>query len=235
MIIVKKKNLFILAALFCFLLVFGEVKFFLVLKGTDLAKNLQIKYEVENFIFASIVLTLTVGVFILYFVRKSNNILRQLDKLIELSEYGEQDITGHLKKLGELGRRVDFLLHFYKELNRKKTVKISSISGINNFLIEKNNSPVFLLNRHGNVVNCSDRLLSALGIDREKILKRNANEIFENLTYEQLFFELEKKRNFIEIDDARMSIEGAESTNKIHFHPIVNSDNQISHIIGVME
>ena len=103
MIIVKKRNLYILAFLVCLLLILGELRFFFALERANLSANLQIKYEIESFIFASIVFALIVFLFLVYFVRASNNILKILDKLIEISDYGEHDISSHLKRLGKCG------------------------------------------------------------------------------------------------------------------------------------
>jgi hypothetical protein len=181
------------------------------------------------------VLTIIVYSFLIYFLRASMNVLKSLDRMIDLSEYGKQDIGAHLKKLGNLGDKIEYLLHHFRELSEMKSLKISSLSGISGLLIEKNSMPLFLLNRHGNVVDCSDELLSVIGIDKDMIIKQNANNIFKDMDYEELFFDLENARNFITRKDAEIEINGKKAKGKVEFYPIVNAEDQISHIIGILE
>lgn len=234
MILVRKRNLYILVTLVFLLLVSGEVRYFLALKSVNLVTNLEVKYELENFIFAFIVLTIIVYSFLIYFVRASMNVLKSLDRMIDLSEYGKQDIGAHLKRLGSLGDKIDYLLYHFKELSKMKSLKISSLSGISGLLIEKNSMPLFLLNRHGNVVDCSDELLSVMGIDKNMIVKQNANNIFKDMDYEELFFDLERSRNFITREHAEVEVNGKKIKGKVDFYPIINAENQISHVIGIL-
>ncbi|MFC1480148.1 PAS domain-containing protein [Candidatus Omnitrophota bacterium] len=235
MILVKKSNLYILTTLISALLVFGEIKFFMAIKSVNLPANLDFKYEVENFVFASIVLTLIVGLFLVYFIRKSHNIFKRLDMMIELSEYGKHDISAHLKQLGRLGEKINYLLYNLNDLNDKRSLRISSLSRISSLLIEKNSAAVFLLNRHGNTTDCSDHLLSMLGIDRSAVIKQNVNKLFKDINYNELFFELEKKRSIIIKEDVVAEINAQATKHRVHFYPIVNSNDQISHIIGGIE
>ncbi len=235
MILVKKRHLYILVTLVCILLVFGEVRFFRALKSVNLAVNMEVKYEMESFIFNSIVLTLAVYLFLVYFMRKSSNVLKRLDKMIELSEYGKYDISGHLQKLGRLGKKIEYLLYHFRELSDMKTLKISSLSGINDLLIRNNEQPLFLLNRHGNVVNCSDPFLTLFRAKKDAIMKRNINELFKDVNYEEFFFELEKARDHVIKEDVTIEINGSRHQYKVDFYSIVNAKGDISHIVGVLE
>jgi PAS domain-containing protein len=236
MILVKKINLYILVALVCVFLVSGEVRFFLAVKSVHLPSNLEFKYEVESFIFASIVLTIIVALFLIYFMRKSRNVFKSLDKIIDLSAYGEHDISGHLKQLGLLGTKINYLLYNLKDLNEKKSLRISSLSGINDLLIKKNEAPIFLLNRHGNIVNCSDRLLSMMGLSKDDIIKRNINLMFKDINYEETFFELERapRRQLVLKRDVTAQIAARIKKYRAEFYPITNAKNQISHIVGIL-
>lgn len=233
MILVKKKYLYTLVTLVCILLVFGEIRFFLALKSVNLAANLAVKYEVENFIFASIVLTMIVYLFLVFFMRKSDNVLKRLDKMIELSEYGEHDISTHLKKLDTLGRKIEDLLHYFKDLNEMKTLKISSLSSIVNLLMQQSTAPVFLFNRHGDMVNCSDSFLAELGATREAIMCLNVNRIVKGASSSDLFIEVEEKGKSVVREEVAMEIDGNPLTRTVELHPIINAEGNISHIAGI--
>ena len=233
MILVKKKHLYVLVTLVCILLVFGEIRFFMALKSVNLATNLAVKYEVESFVFASIILTISVYLFLVFFMRKSDNVLKRLDKMIELSEYGKHDVSGHLKKLNKLGKKIEYLLYNFKELNAKQALKISSLSAIISILVKNNESPIFLLNRHGNITECSDRLLALLGVESRDMVKRNFNDLFEDEEYSQLFYELEEAGGVVEKGKKSIRIQGKELTQETSFFPVKNSRGDISHIIGV--
>ncbi|MFH1996111.1 MAG: PAS domain-containing protein [Candidatus Omnitrophota bacterium] len=234
MILVKRSNLLILSALIGALLVMGELRFFFALKSVDLSGNLQVKYEIESFIFASVVFTLIVALFFIYFLRRSMNILKTLDKMIEISEFGEHDISAHLKQLGRFGEKIASLLFHFKELNDMKSLKISSLACIGAILIEKNDAPLFLLNRHGNIVNCSERLLSMLNVTRGRLIKSEMRSLFKNMNYEELFFDLEKSRAVTRKTGIVTDAEGNETRHSVDLYPVANAEGLLSHIIGIV-
>jgi len=234
MILIKKRHLYTLVILVCILLVFGEVRFFLALKSVNLAANLEVKYEVESFIFASIVLILIVYLFLVFFIRRSDNILKRLDKMIELSEYGEYDISAHLKKLDMLGQKIKNLLYYSRDLNEMKTLRISSLSAIVNLLMQQSTAPVFLFNRDRNMVNCSDSFLVALGAPRETVMNRNVNRILKGSSSSDLFIEVEEKGTSVVREDVAMEINGNQLTQTVRLHPVVNAKGDISHIVGIL-
>lgn len=234
MIIVKKSNLYTLVTLVAILLVVGEMRFFFALSSVNLAADLKFKYEVESFIFASIIMTLAVYLFLIYFMRKSYNILRHLDRLIELSEYGKHDVSGHLRSMGKLGTKINYLIHNFKALSDMKSLKISSLSRINNLLIEQGRIPLFLMNRHGNIVNCNNLFLSEIQANRDNIIKHNVNDIFEGMDYEELFFDIEKDREGMAQKGVEVGVKNSRKRHRAHFHAIPNAENAISHILVVM-
>ncbi len=226
MIIIKKTSLYIVTALVLLLLVAGELRFFLAIQSIETHTNLDFKYEVESFIFASIVLTLVVVLFLVYFIRKSENILKRLDKMIELSEYGKHDISAHLKKIGKLGNKVEYLLYHYKRLNEMKSLKISSLSGMTGFLVARCEAPLFVLDRSGIVQNCSDGLSSELKTEKKVIIGSRLSVLFKDTDPEELFFDLEK---------SRVPVTKESMGRTIVYYPIMNSENEVANVIGVIE
>ncbi|MFH1593261.1 MAG: PAS domain-containing protein [Candidatus Omnitrophota bacterium] len=235
MILVKRLHLYMLTTLMGMLLILGELRFFFALKSANLSENLQMKYEIESFIFASIVFTLIVILFLIFFLHRSVKILKALDKMIDISQYGEHDIASHLKRLGPLGEKIASLLLHFKKLNDMKSLKISSLSGIVAIVIEKNEALIFLVNRHGNIVNCSDQLLKLFGLAKEQVIKGEVRALFQDMNYEEIFFDLEKSRDAITKEGMTARIPGNTSIYKVHLYPVTNADAQISHIVGIIE
>ena len=234
MILVKRKYLYILTFLFSLLLIFGEVKFFFALRSANLTSNLDVKYQAENFIFASIVLFLILYLFLFDFIRKSSNILRKLDKIIGLSEYGTRDISGHLKDLGILGEKVRYLLYHLNQLNEMKSLKISSLSGINSFLMSKVEEKIFILDYNGDIIDCGPRFPEMIGEKKEGVLNSNINDFYRDLSPGELYSDIEKTRSPIEKTDVALTIGKKEERQNITFYPVFNANNQISHLIGLV-
>ncbi|MBD3427176.1 MAG: PAS domain-containing protein [Candidatus Omnitrophica bacterium] len=234
MILVKKRYLFILTVLFCLIVIFGEVKFFYALRHVDQTTDLDVKYEMENFIFASIVLMMIVFFFLVNFVRMSNNILKRLDKLIQLSSYGKYDVGEHLGKLGRLGERVNFLVFHLEKLNRKKSLKISSLSGMKDLLLEMSAEPLLVMDRYGRLVDCNSALLGEMDITREDILGYTCSGVLQGVAPEDLFSELQRRRKAIERGEITINAGGKSKKCRITFYPVINADSDISHAVGVL-
>ena len=235
MILVKRKHLYILTILFCILLVFGEIKYFFALKSVNLTTNMAIKYEVENFIFAAVVLVLIVFMFLVNFMRKSDNVLKKMDKMIELSEYGKHNIEGHLDKLGELGKKVNYLTFYLKNLNDMKTLKISSLSNMNGILMDRSKEKVFTVDSHGIITACNKQLAEFMNINKSSVVNHAVEDFFTDLHLEQLFFDLKKEYGSITKEKLVLKINGKEKVHRVIFYPVLNANNEVSNAIGIIE
>ena len=235
MYLVKKRYLYMLTALVVILVVLGEIRFFHAIRSADLTSNLEIKYEVENFIFAAILLVTVVFLFLINLIRTSKNILKRLDKMIEVSEYGKLDVSEHLKEMGHLGTRVSYLLYYLNHLNEMKTLKISSVSGINDYLMKKVNEPLLIADAAGEVLDCSEQLLNILKAGKGDIVAKGIDDIFKDIFADSLFAELRDKRRPLVKDALVVKAGGMERKHRVAFHPVVNAEKEISHVICVIE
>ncbi|MDO9528714.1 MAG: PAS domain-containing protein [Syntrophales bacterium] len=234
MILVRKRDLLVLTILFCFIVIFGEIKFFTALKSIEVHTNLVLKYELENFIFASVVILLIVLLFFINFVRMSDNVLKRLDKMVELSQYGKYDITQHLDEMGQIGKRVKYLLFHLNNLNEMKTVKISSLSRVSDFLVDRADEEMFILDCRGTIINCSEKLAKEVEVNKKDINGKNIKDFFKQVDFENIYRELESKRSKIDKDDITLDIKGKDNERKITFIPIMNSMEHIAYIVGIM-
>jgi len=234
MILVRKRDLFILTMLFCFIVIFGEIKFFAALKSVEVHTNLALKYELENFIFASVVILLIVFLFFINFVKMSDNVLKRLDKMVELSQYGEHDITQHLDEMGQIGKRVNYLLFHLDNLNEMKTLKISSLSRVSDFLVDRADEEMFLLDCRGNIINCSEKLAKEAEVNKKDINGKNIKDFFKQVDFENIYRELESKRSKIDKHDMILDMKGKDDKRRVAFIPIMNSMEHIAYIVGIV-
>jgi len=235
MYLVKKRYMFILTAMVVLLVVFGEIRFFHAIKSANLTADLEIKYDVENFIFVAILLGLVVFLFLVNLIRASMNVIRKLDKMIEISEYGKLDVTSHLKEMGSLGARLNYLLYYLNHLNEMKSLKISSDSGIKDFLMKRVGESLLVSDSVGQVKDCSPPLVEKLKVSRADIVGRDLDEIFRGVDPGALFAELREKRRPLVRDDQTVVVGGMESACRVAFHPVINAANEVSHAICVIE
>ena len=235
MILVKKRYLFMLTVLFCLLVVFGEIKFFMALKSVNVHANLALKYEIENFIFATVVVFLLVFLFFVGFIRSSENILKRMDKMIQLSEYGKHDVSAHLKRLGKLGKKVSYLTYHLDHLNRLRTLKISSLSGAISFLMERSKEMLFLTDCQGKILDCSGSFAQAIKKDKKGITGKNMNDFLTGESFKDILQELNREKSVIEKDQLFLRAGDKEKKKKAFFKPVMNSDNQVANVIGILE
>ncbi len=235
MILVKKKYLVALVMVCCFLVVFGELKFFMAIQSINVQENLQLKYELENFIFASVVVLLIVFLFFVSFFRTSENIFKRLDKMIELSEYGKHDVSSHLEKLGRIGKKFNYLTYYLNNLNALRALKISSLSNVVDFLVSRSEEALFLTDCQGTILNCTGKFAQELKKEEKDIIGRSLNEFLADEDFGGIFYGLDTKRSAIEKEKLSLKVDEKEKKKRAFFYPVVNSANQISDVIGIIE
>jgi len=234
MILVRKRHLYTLVSIFFALLVFGEIKFYHLIKRAGLNADLAMKYEVENFIFTAVVFFLLMALFLIYFIRASRNVLKKLDKMVELSEYGKYDISSQLKEIGDLGTRVDYLLYYLHELNAMKSLKISSMAGMNRFFMDKSCESALVVDYAGNITACTTRFLDKFGIGRKDLEGVKLHEVAPALHSEELYVEIDK-RTVLDKKGSVLKGKWGDVTRDLKFYPVVNSKGEVSHMICVVE
>ena len=234
MYLVKKKYLYMLTLLVIILLIFGEIRFFHVINSLDLKADLKVKYEVENFIFAAILLVIAVGLFLVNMIRSSLNILKRLDKMIEVSEYGKLDVSSHLKPMGRLGIKVKYLLYYLDKLNEMRALKISSLSGINDYLLKNTGESIIIFDALGKVVNCSLRLLETLKVSKKDLMGVEVGEVLKGESAERFLPELKAQRKPVTRDKVVVAPGRTRIEKSVTYTPVFNSENEISHVICVI-
>jgi hypothetical protein len=140
MLLVKKIHLYVIFFIvFLIILGFG-INGYLVFSRLEPGPGLSAKFQAENFIYLIILATLILICLLIYLQLRSRNVFKELDKIIELSKVGSYSVGDHSRKLGDLGRKIDEINSRLEILNEMKSLKISTLYNLNNFIIDQINS-----------------------------------------------------------------------------------------------
>ncbi|HDP67326.1 MAG TPA: hypothetical protein ENN20_02365 [Candidatus Marinimicrobia bacterium] len=198
-----------------------------------ISDSLTLKYFAENFIyFVIILLVVLTGIFVATLM-KSRNIYRELDKIIELSRQGKYSSGMQLKKLGRLGEKIIEINLKLNDLNEMKSLKISSLSCMLNFLLDKVDMPIFILDAQGMITKVSQYLLEQMNVAEKDIINKYAENLFDEFTFTPVLQELHKSK-YVMVQTPLMldSFDDPIDVNIIIF-PMTNYKNEISNCVCI--
>lgn len=231
MLLIKKSHMYQIIFIYCLIISFLGFTFYKILIHSNIQHDPNIKYLAENFIYYSIVLIIIIILIFLKIIFKSKNILKELDKIIQISKQGNYNISDYIKKLDVFGEKISYILTQSINLSNMKSLKINSLSKINNFLIENNKGIIILIDSFGNIINCSKQFFNKFKTSKDLILNKHIKEFIKNLDFENLSIELEKTHDIIVKKDLTVEIEKKKTTLNFIFFPFYNIQNQMSHIL----
>lgn len=194
-----------------------------------------VKYRAESLLFYSLLLTiLTILLFIMLAFR-SRHILKELDKVIELSKYSNYDTQEYLKKIGPLGLKMNELFSQLQKLNRMKSLKISSLSEISRFILEHTDMFLLLCDIQGQVIQVSTKLVKKWETDRDLLVGKLLTQFLVSLDFNHLKEKLEAGKTFFTSQQMSLKVQEKESVQDMLFYPIFNTEGDLSHIICILE
>jgi transcriptional regulator with PAS, ATPase and Fis domain len=207
---------------------------YLAFSHIDIEDALSLKYFAENFLYYTIILIIMTVIIFVTTVLKSKNIYKELDKVVELSRQGKYCSGDQLKKLGKLGSKIIDINSQLNSLNEMKSLKISSLSNTVNFMLDKSNLSVLVLDAQGLISKVSRQLLEDLQIEDRDILNKFAENILNNFNYSNVINELKKSKYVIL--KSPLIIETSDIKNNVNvvIFPIFNYRNDISNCACVL-
>lgn len=234
MLLVKKNTLtFSYAVFVLFMLVLG-ISGYLLVNKIDLNDTVKLKFYSETVIFLMIIFILFSTAVYLIIYYKSVKVIKELDKTIEITKYGNYDVSKSLVKIGELGDRIKDLYYHLDLLNRQKSIKISSLSNIVNFLLNNTDLNILITDVEGLIVYSSSSFYEKFEIEMSLILYNNIN-IIKNIDYNDIIINLDKSRERIINEKTDIEIDKKNYNVNIMYIPVFNIQNQISNVISIFE
>jgi PAS domain-containing protein len=225
-VILVQRKLFAMLALLCggAVVFFGVRDYLLIAASATLTRG-ELKLRAETVLFLSIVVTILVLVCFGLILLRSRNISRELDKIADIARYGSFSYEESLRRIGPLGEKIRLLNRELTELNEMKTLRISSLTAINTFLLNNIRLAVLVTDITGRVSAVSPRCQEKLKSEDSEIVGRHISEVLPELDFQGTVSRLEKQR---------MSTEAGETKDSPTFYPIFNRNNELANIICVL-
>jgi transcriptional regulator with PAS, ATPase and Fis domain len=197
MFLISKYRIYFLFIFVVIVFILAGIYSYLAFTRINIENALSLKYFAENFLYYTIILLIITITIFATTVLKSKSIYKELDKVVELSRQGKYCSGDQLKKLGKLGGKIIDINSQLNSLNEMKSLKISSLSNTVNFMLDKSNLSVFMLDAQGLITKVSRKLLEDLQVKENDILNKFAENILDNFNYSNVINELKKSKYVI--------------------------------------
>ncbi|UCB45511.1 MAG: hypothetical protein JSV25_15085 [Spirochaetota bacterium] len=235
MILVKRVVFYVAFFIIGALIIMLGVVNYLRLSDID-AYNIQlIKFYAENLLYLSIVSLIILFVTVLIIHRGGTRVLKEIDKVTELSGYGRFYSGEYTKKLGRLGEKINRLFLELNRLNDMKSLKISSVSNLNSFFLDSTHLHLFITDIEGTIQSCSRLLQEKLKIEVQDIRGKGFSDIIKDLDFNELVVELQRSHTAVKREKVILTIGESSFQSQFMLYPIFNVRNELSNIVCVSE
>ena len=235
MLLVKKGYFYLTLVVCCTLILLLGIAGYTAISNRSLFTFSAIKYHSENCIFIAILSVIVVLTLFFLMNRKSVKVLRELDKIAEISRYGKYYTGDYLKKLGSLGERIDHLFLELNSLNEMKSLRISALSKREQFLLENVPLKLMVIDVRGSLQGASRVLLEAIEQERSQIVGKNIEAFLKNVKFSDVIKDMENNRGVVMRKNIVVHAGEKSFESTIEFIPIFNVKNQLSDIICISE
>ncbi len=234
MFLVKKRWLLSILILAVLMIISLGINYYLSLSKITRGAESTIKLLSENFIYLTIIFVAVLIGFLIALFLKSNSVLKELDKIAELSRQGVAIPYGSLKRLGGLGEKIMVINSGLSRLNEVKSKKISSLSKINNFIFNIIDLRVFITDVNGQITKVSKGLLEYLDIERKTILDNNVDSILDDFNFSALAQELRRSQHVPIKRDIQVKPDVTPHEEYFVFYPIFNYQNKLANSLCLL-
>jgi PAS domain-containing protein len=205
-------------------LFFGVRDYLLITRSASLPQG-ELKIRGETVLYLSIVFSAIIVLSFSFVLLRSRNISRELDKISDMTRYGNFSIEGSLGRLGPLGEKILQLNQRLTELNAMKSLRISSLAAINSFLLNNSRLALLVTDITGKITNASARCLERLKKESGEVVGRHITEILPELDYQSSIARMEKQPGELALGDLK---------DTPTLYPVFNSRYELSNIICVL-
>jgi signal transduction histidine kinase len=205
-------------------LFFGVRDYLLIARSVSLSLE-ELKIRGETVLYLSIVFAVAILLAFSIVLLRSRNIFRELDKISDMTRYGNFSIEGSLGRIGPLGEKILQLNQRLTELNAMKSLRISSLASINAFLLNNSRLALLVTDITGKITNASARCLEKLKKETGEVVGKHVTELLPELDYQSAIGTIEKQRGELQLSDLKESPT---------LYPVFNSKNELSNIICIL-
>jgi hypothetical protein len=194
-----------------------------ILGSTGLAGD-AIRFQAESFLFYFIITAIVLGIgFIVLFLRV-RHVDRQLDKLIEMSRYSDIYPAKHFVGLGPLGERLKLIYRQINNLNIRKTMKISALANLNEFLLNNISLPLVVSDVTGIILYSNSAFADKFNSTRGDLKSSRVDTIFSDINIPALMLELSRQHIPVEKESKKV---------RITCYPVHNVSAEMNYVVFV--
>jgi PAS domain-containing protein len=209
----------------CAAVLFFGIRDYLLLSDSAVFSPPELKIRAETVLYLSIVFSAGILLFFFLVLLRSRNIYRELDKIGDMTRYGNFSIEGSLGRIGPLGEKILQLNQRLVELNAMKSLRISSLAAINSFLLNNSRLALVVTDVTGKITNVSNRCLERLKKEKGELVGRHLTAVIPELDFQSVAARIEKQRGELELSDMK---------DTPTLYPVFNSKYELSNIICVL-
>ena len=216
--------IFLLLVSLVAVLFFG-IRDYLLITGSAALSRGELKIRGETVLYLSIVFSAAILLSFFLVLLRSRNLFRELDKISDMTRYGNFSIGGSLGRIGPLGGKILQLNQRLIELNEMKSLRISSLLSINAFLLNNSRLALLVTDITGKISRASTRCLEKLKKEASEVVGKHLTEILPELDFQSSIATMEKQPGELELRELKESPT---------LYPVFNSRNELSNIICVL-
>jgi len=179
--------------------------------------------QAETMLFLGIVFCLLILLVFAAMLLKSFAVLRELDKLISLAQTGSFSVEESLRRLGPLGEKIRLLQGRIQELSERRSLRISSLSGILDFLLNNTEMPFLVLDLTGTIEAASRSFLERRKKKAEEVIGRHIGEMDSEVSFPEMLAGMEREH----------APSGQPAKDRLVYYPVYNKKLQLANIIAV--
>ena len=226
MILVHKSAAFIFFIVFTLLILALGIYGYYAIGSSEGIGGSEIKLKAENMLLIAIVSATSVMLVFLCLVGRTVHISRELDKLIRANKYGDFSPELSMKRLGKIGEKINLLYFALNTINEKKTLKISALSELVEYLVQNIQVPLIVSDVLGNIVYVSRNYADKFKINRSEILNTSAAGLYPSVEYHDTVLDLDKRNS---------AVEREMSGGSLTLVPVNNKMNALSYVIWIFD
>ncbi len=224
MILINKRLLIILAVVVIAASLSAGLFGYQKILGSEGLAGEAIRFQAESFLFYFFVTAIILIIGFAVLLIRVRNVDRQLDRLIEMSRYSDIYPARHFVGLGPLGDRLRLLYRNINNLNIRKTMKISALANLNEFMMNNINLPMLITDVTGNILYSSTVFSDKYNSTKSDLKSSKIDSVFTELNIPVLMLELSRQHIPVEKESNRI---------RITCYPVHNVSAEMNYVVFV--
>lgn len=197
---------------------------FVILRDRSIVSAEEGRYYGEILLYLSLLFSIIIAVMYSFIFFRNKNILKELDKIIEMSLYSNFSPEQSLKRLSTIGEKIGQLYKNVNAVSEKRALKISSLHGLNTFLLDNVSLPLVITDVRGVVTAASKDF-------RDRYPKQAELASGSIITF---LPDLKMQNVLDEFDENYTSVQFKQGRMDITIYPIRNYEYEVAYLVFVI-